>query len=186
VSEIRISAPLSDETISSLRSGQAVLISGVIFAARDTAHRRIVESIKEDREVPFNLAGALVYYVGPTPPPPGRPIGSAGPTTAGRMDAYAPLLIENGLKGMLGKGERNDAVKEACIRHKAVYMATLGGCGALLGLCIKKAELIAWPELGPEGVWRFEVEDFPAVVVNDIYGGDAYAEGRKQYEQSDN
>ena len=184
MSGIRISAPLNDETVKKLRSGQAVLINGVIFAARDTAHKRIVEAIKEGREVPFNLDGALVYYVGPTPPPPGRPIGSAGPTTAGRMDAYAPLLIEKGLKGMLGKGERNQAVKDACLKHGAVYLATLGGCGALLGLCIKKAELIAYPELGPEGVWRFEVEDFPAVVVNDVCGGDAYIEGRKHYGQS--
>lgn len=184
MSQIRISAPLTDYAIGGLHSGQSLLINGIIYAARDTAHKRIVEALHEGGELPFNLAGALVYYVGPTPPQPGRPIGSAGPTTAGRMDAYAPLLIEHGLKGMLGKGERNQAVKDACVKHKAVYLATLGGCGALLSLCIKKAELIAYPELGPEGVWRFEVEDFPAVVVNDIYGGDAYIDGRKQYGQS--
>ncbi len=176
-----IVTPLDDKLIESLHAGDSVSISGVIYAARDTAHKRIVKAIENGGQLPFELQGQLVYYVGPTPAPPGLPIGSAGPTTSSRMDPYAPLLIEHGLKAMLGKGERSDEVRKACQIHKAVYMATLGGCGALLGKCIKKADLIAYPELGPEGVWRFEVENFPAIVINDVYGEDQYEKGIEEF-----
>ena len=183
MAEYRLKTPLSNEDVEKLKSGDIVYLSGTMYTARDAAHKRLVDLILNGEELPFDLNGAVIYYVGPTPPKPGEPIGSAGPTTSYRMDPYAPILIEHGLKGMIGKGKRNEAVKEACKKHKAVYFGATGGAAALIAKAIKKAEVIAYPELGPEAVRRIEVEDFPVVVVNDTYGNDLYEEGRKLWEQ---
>jgi fumarate hydratase subunit beta len=181
MAQIKITTPLTDEVVESLHAGDEVEISGVIYQARDAAHKRIVALIEKGEKLPFELAGAVVYYVGPSPAKPGAVIGSAGPTTSGRMDAYAPLLIERGLKGMIGKGLRSEAVTDAMQQHKAVYFAATGGAGALLAKRIVGNETIAWPELGAEAVARLEVKDFPVIVVNDCHGGDLYAEGRRRY-----
>ena len=183
MAEYKLKTPLSDEDVSKLKSGDIVYLSGVMYTARDAAHKRLVDLILSGDELPFDVNGTVIYYVGPTPPKPGDPIGSAGPTTSYRMDPYAPILIEHGLKGMIGKGKRNEAVKEACKKYKAVYFGATGGAAALIAKAIKEAEVIAYPELGPEAVRRIEVEDFPVVVVNDVYGNDLYEEGRKLWEQ---
>ncbi len=177
----RISPPLSDEDVLSLHIGDRVLISGVIYGARDAAHRRMIEALERGEELPVDLRGQILYYVGPSPAPPGKPVGSAGPTTSGRMDSYTPKLLEIGLKGMIGKGARSPEVKEAMKRYKAVYFGAVGGLGALLARCIRKVEVVAYDDLGPEAIRRFEVEDFPAIVVNDAYGGDLYEEGKAKY-----
>ena len=181
MAEYRLKTPLSDEDVSRLKAGDIVYLSGTIYTARDAAHKRLVDLIEKGEPLPFDLKGAVIYYVGPTPPKPGEVIGSAGPTTSYRMDSYAPTLIEHGLKGMIGKGRRNDAVKEACKKHKAVYFGAVGGAGALLAQRIKDAKVIAYEELGPEAVRELVVEDFPVVVVNDTFGNDLYEEGRKQW-----
>ncbi len=178
---LKIVTPLKDEDVEKLRIGDRVLISGVIYSARDAAHKRLVELLKEGKPLPFDLNGQIIYYMGPSPAPPGRPIGAAGPTTSYRMDPYAPELIAHGLKGMIGKGARGEAVKEAMKKYKAVYFAAIGGAGALMSQSILSAEVIAYPELGPEAVRRLEVRDFPVIVANDVYGGDLYLEGVKQY-----
>ncbi len=178
---LSIRAPLSDDTVEQLAAGDRVLISGVIYTARDAAHKRLVELIRADQPLPLSLAGQIFYYVGPTPPPPGRPIGAAGPTTSYRMDPYAPLLIERGLKGMIGKGVRGEGVIEAMKRHRAVYFAATGGAGALLSITIKRAEVVAYADLGTEAIRRLEVEDFPAIVVCDARGNDLYREGQIKY-----
>lgn len=177
-----LTTPLSDETVSELHSGDIVYLSGVIYTARDAAHKRLVDLLDEGKELPFDVKGAVIYFVGPTPPKPGDPIGSAGPTTSYRMDSYSPRLIAEGLKGMIGKGKRNKDVTDACEKHKAVYFGATGGAGALLGKQIKSAEVIAYEELGPEAVRKLEVVDFPVTVVNDTYGADLYKIGRAQYE----
>jgi fumarate hydratase subunit beta len=177
----KISTPLTEAVVRDLRIGDEVLISGVVYQGRDSAHKRMVALIEAGEPLPFDVAGAVIYYMGPSPAKPGAVIGSAGPTTSGRMDAYAPLLIEKGLKGMIGKGLRTDAVKQAMVGHGAVYFAATGGAGALLAQRIVANEVIAWPELGAEALARLEVVDFPAIVVGDASGGDLYAEGRKQY-----
>jgi len=161
-----------------------VTISGTIFVARDAAHKRMIEALDRDDPLPFDPRGQIVYYMGPSPARPGKPIGSAGPTTSCRMDPYAPRLLEVGLKGMIGKGNRSSAVKEAIQKHKAVYLAAIGGAAALIAKSIKESQVIAYEDLGAEAVRQLTVEDFPAIVVNDIYGGDAYEEGRKRYQQS--
>jgi len=183
MAEYKLTTPLSDEDVSKLKAGDIVYLNGVLYTARDAAHKRLVDLILNGEELPFDLKGAVIYYVGPTPPKPGEVIGSAGPTTSYRMDPYAPILIEHGLKGMIGKGKRNEAVREACVKHKAVYFGATGGAAALIAKAIKKAEVIAYPELGPEAIRRLEVEDFPVVVVNDVYGNDLYEEGRKLWEK---
>jgi len=180
---IPIEPPLTEAVISKLKAGDHVLITGVIYSGRDMAHKYIVEGHRKGENLPFNLAGQILYYTGPTPAPPGKPIGSAGPTTSYRMDKYTPTLLELGLRGMIGKGPRGQAVKDAIKRHKAVYFAAIGGAGALISKSIKKAEVIAYPELGTEAVMRLEVADFPAVVVNDIYGNDLYQIGVAQYRE---
>ena len=177
----KITTPLTTEIVESLRAGDEVQISGVIYQARDAAHKRLVALIKSGAPLPFELEGAVVYYMGPSPAKPGHVIGSAGPTTSGRMDAYAPTLMAHGLKGMIGKGLRTPEVKRAMVEHKAVYMAATGGAGALLAQRIVGNETIAYPELGAEAIARLEVKDFPAIVVNDCYGADLYEEGRKKY-----
>lgn len=177
----RITTPLDDEVVAGLRAGDQVLLTGVVYTARDAAHKRLVALIEEGKPLPFELAGQLIYYVGPTPAKPGEPIGSAGPTTAGRMDPYAPVLMERGLKGMIGKGARSKAVRDAMVRHRAVYFAAVGGAGALAAKRIKSAEIVAYEDLGPEAVRKLYVEDFPLFVVNDVYGGDLYEEGVARY-----
>jgi fumarate hydratase subunit beta len=185
MAEYKLTMPLTDEDVEKLRIGDIVYLSGVMYTARDAAHKRLVDLIKEGKDLPFDLKGSVIYFVGPTPPKPGEPIGSAGPTTSYRMDSYSPILIANGQKGMIGKGKRNQDVKDACKKHKAVYFGATGGAGALIAQRIKKAEVIAYPELGPEAIRRIEVEDFPVTVVNDCHGGDLYEEGRKKWEKKD-
>ena len=179
--KIKLTAPLTDEAISKLKAGDSVLINGIIYSARDAAHKCLVEMLQQKKTLPFDLSGAVVYYVGPSPEKPGQVIGSCGPTTSYRMDSYSPLLMEHGLKGMIGKGKRSKEVIEAMKKYKAVYLAATGGAGALLSKCIKKSEIIAFEELGPEAVRRLEVENFPAIVINDIFGNDLYEEGIKGY-----
>ncbi len=182
---IKIHPPLTDAVIEKLRSGDRVTITGVIYTARDMAHKYMVEGHQKGESMPFDLKGQILYYTGPTPAPPGRPIGSAGPTTSYRMDKYTPYLLEQGLKAMIGKGPRGPEVKTAIKRLKAIYLAAIGGAGALISKAIKKAEVVAYPELGTEAVMRLEVEDFPAIVVNDIHGGDLYQMGVEEYREED-
>jgi fumarate hydratase subunit beta len=181
--KIVLRPPLSDSDVEGLRAGDRVLFSGVLYTARDAAHARLVALLDAGQPLPFPIEGQVIYYVGPTPARPGAVIGSAGPTTSGRMDIYAPALMAAGLKGMLGKGSRSEEVKAAMEKHRAVYFAATGGAGALLSQRIVKAEVVAYEELGPEAIRRLEVEDLPAIVVNDIYGGDLYREGTSRYRE---
>jgi len=178
---IRLKAPLSDKDLEKLKIGDRVLISGIVYTGRDAAHKRLFDLVQAGKDLPFDIRGQVIYYVGPTPSKPGQVFGAAGPTTSYRMDAYSPSLIAKGLKGMIGKGMRSEAVKEAMKKHKAVYFAATGGAGALLAKRVKKAEVVAYEDLGPEAIRRLEVEDFPVVVVNDIHGNDLYVEGEKRY-----
>lgn len=180
---IKITTPLTDDVIVKLKAGDRVLITGVVYTGRDMAHKYMVERHQQGEPFPFDLAGQVLYYTGPTPAPPGRAIGSAGPTTSYRMDKYAPYLLERGLKGMIGKGPRGPEVREAIRKQRAVYFAAIGGAGALISKAIRKAEVIAYPELGTEAVQRLEVEDFPAFVVNDVHGGDLYEAGVAAYSE---
>jgi fumarate hydratase subunit beta len=180
---IRLKPPLSDEDVEKLRIGDRVLINGTIFTGRDAAHKRLLDLLKGGKTLPFDIKGQIIYYVGPTPAKPGQIFGSAGPTTSYRMDAYAPSLIERGLKGMIGKGMRSDAVKEAMKKYKAVYFAATGGAGALLAKRVKKAEIVAYEDLGPEAIRRLVVDDLPVIVVNDVRGNDLYIEGEKKYKR---
>ena len=177
----KITTPLREDVIAGLKAGDKVEITGTFYTARDAAHKRLVKMIKEGENLPFDLRGQIIYFVGPTPPKPGMPIGSAGPTTSGRMDLYSPSLIELGLKGMIGKGARTKEVIDVMRKHRCVYFAAIGGVAALLSKKIKKAEVIAFEDLGTEAIRILEVRDFPAIVINDIYGGDLYKEGLKQY-----
>ena len=179
----RLSTPLNDEAVAGLKAGDNVLISGVIYTGRDAAHKKLADLIAAGQALPFDLRGQVIFYVGPTPARPGKPIGSAGPTTSYRMDAYAPKLHELGLKASIGKGSRSAEVKEALKKNKAVYLAVTGGAAALVSQSIRRAEVVAYPELGPEAIQRLEVQDFPAQVINDMYGGDIYEEGRRRYER---
>jgi len=176
-----VKLPLTDETLEDLRAGDNLLLTGTIYVARDAAHKRMVDALKQGKPLPFDIKGATVYYMGPSPARPGRVIGSAGPTTSGRMDAYAPRLMAEGLKGMIGKGLRSDAVKEAMVKHKAVYLGAIGGAGAIISRSIKSSDVIAYEELDAEALRRLEVEDFPVTVIDDIYGGDLYEEGKAKY-----
>jgi fumarate hydratase subunit beta len=178
---MNLTTPLTDDVIEQLRAGDKVSITGTIYVGRDAAHKRLVAALDAGQSLPFDPHGQVIYYMGPSPAKPGDPIGSAGPTTSGRMDAYTPRMLEAGLKGMVGKGNRTQAVRDAIRKYKAVYMAATGGAGALIAKSIKKSEIVAYPELGAEALLRLEVVDFPAIVVNDIYGGDAYEDGVKQY-----
>jgi fumarate hydratase subunit beta len=180
---IRLTTPLTEEVARSLKAGDRVLLSGVIYTGRDAAHKRLFDLLRAGKELPVDLRDQVIYYVGPTPAKPGRVIGSAGPTTSGRMDAYAPLLISQGLRGMIGKGLRNQAVIDAMKEYGAVYFGATGGAAALLARRIKSAEIVAYEELGPEAIRRLVVEDFPVIVVNDSHGGDFYREGVKKYER---
>lgn len=178
-----IISPLDKETVASLRAGDRVLISGIVYTARDAAHKRLAQALEKGERLPFDPAGQTIYYVGPAPAPPGRAVGSAGPTSSGRMDSYTPRLLAAGLRAMIGKGSRSPEVKEALKKYQAVYLAAPGGAGALLAHCIKEAVPVAYHDLGPEAILRLKVENLPAIVVNDIYGGDAYLEGKARYER---
>jgi fumarate hydratase subunit beta len=179
----RIVAPLEEALVRELRAGETVTLSGTIITGRDAAHKRMTDLIRAGEQLPFSIKGEVIYYVGPTPAPPGRPIGAAGPTTSYRMDAYAPLLMEHGLRGMIGKGPRSDEVKQSMIKLGAVYFAAVGGTGALISRCIKEATVLAWEELGPEAVRRLVVEDLPLIVATDAQGGDLYQTGRARYKR---
>ncbi len=179
----RIHTPLTDDAVVSLRAGDNLLISGSIYTGRDAAHKRLVDLITSGKELPFDMNGQIIYYVGPSPARPGRVIGSAGPTTSGRMDAYSSLLLKHGLKGMIGKGSRSLQVREAMKEFKGVYMAATGGAAALLTRSIKSMDLVAYEDLGPEAIRILHVEDFPVVVVNDVFGNDLYETGMKHYQR---
>ena len=181
---LHLTTPLTDEVIAQLKMGQKVLISGILFTGRDAAHKRLAALVQQGEAFPFDVAGQIIYYVGPTPPKPGMAIGSAGPTSSYRMDVYATELIARGLKGMIGKGARGKEVIEAMKQFKAVYFAATGGAGALISKSIKKAEVVAYEDLGTEAIRRLEVEDFPATVAVDAYGNDLYEEGRNQYKKT--
>ena len=169
-----IQAPIAQNEIDKLKTGDSVYISGTIYVARDAAHKRMQELLDENKELPFELQNNIIYYMGPSPAREGRPIGSAGPTTSGRMDKYAPVLLDLGLKGMIGKGKRTKEVKDAVIRNKAIYFAAIGGAGALLSKAIMKSQMIAFEDLGAEAILKLEVKDFPVIVVMDSYGNDLY------------
>ncbi|HHW43140.1 Fe-S-containing hydro-lyase [Desulfofundulus thermobenzoicus] len=181
MSQIKLTTPLTDEVVENLRIGQRVLLNGVIYTGRDAAHKKLVELLDRGEELPIPLKGQVIYYVGPSPAKPGRVIGSAGPTTSGRMDAYAPRLIALGLKGMIGKGKRSPEVIKAMKQYRAVYFGAVGGAAALIARSIKSCRVVAYPELGPEAIHELVVENFPVIVVNDILGGDLYEEGVKIY-----
>jgi fumarate hydratase subunit beta len=172
--EHRVVTPLTDEHVMKMKAGDVVFITGIIYTGRDAAHKRMFEALDKGEPLPFDIRGALIYYVGPAPAPPGRPIGSCGPTTSYRMDTYAPRLHSLGLKGTIGKGKRNDEVKEAMKKYKAVYLAATGGAGALLSLRVQEAKVVAYEDLGPEAVMELKVKDFPLLVINDAFGGELY------------
>lgn len=170
--------------IEKLEAGERVSLTGVIYTARDAAHKLLIQALDKGEKLPFDIVGQTLYYMGPSPAKPGEVIGSAGPTTSGRMDAYTPRLLAAGIRAMIGKGSRSPEVKEAIKKHKAVYLAAVGGAGASISETIKKAEVVAYEDLGPEAIRRLEVADFPAIVVNDIYGGDLYEEGKAKYRRA--
>ncbi len=172
--EKRISAPLKKEELIELQAGDYVYISGTIYSARDAAHKRMYESMIDGKEIPISLKNNIIYYLGPTPAKEGQVIGSAGPTTASRMDKYTPLLLENGLNGMIGKGKRSQEVIDAIVKYQSVYFAAVGGAGALLSKCIKKSEVVAYDDLGTEAIRKMEVKDFPVIVVIDSKGNNLY------------
>lgn len=177
-----LTTPITDADLEKLKIGDMVYLNGVVYTGRDAAHSRLVDLVNKGEELPVDLQGQVIYYVGPAPAKPGQAIGSAGPTTSYRMDAYAPTLMEKtGLKGMIGKGSRNNDVKDAIKKYKAVYFGATGGAGALLSKHIKTSEVIAYPELGPEAIRKLTVEDLPLTVINDVFGGDLYEEGVKAY-----
>lgn len=177
----KVKLPLTEETLTELKAGDNVLLSGILYVARDAAHKRMAEALEKGESLPFDIKGQTLYYMGPSPASPGRPIGSAGPTTSTRLDMYTPRLLAAGLRGMIGKGVRSEEVKEAMKKHKAVYLAAVGGAGALISKSIIKSDIIAYADLGPEAILRLEVKDFPATVINDIHGGDLYVEGKAKY-----
>jgi len=180
-----ITSPLEAEVVKKLKIGDRVLISGVVYTARDAAHKRLVQAINNGEELPLNLKGQTLYYMSPSPARPGQVIGSAGPTTSSRMDIYTPALLALGLKAMIGKGSRSQEVREAIKKHHAVYFATIGGAGALLSKTIRKAKVVAYPDLATEAVMCLEMEGFPAVVANDIYGDDLFIQGRASYRKEE-
>jgi len=179
-----ITTPLSDETVASLKAGDQVLLTGVVYTARDAAHKRLIALIKEGKDLPIDLQGQVIYYVGPAPAKPVDPIGSAGPTTSMRMDPYAPTLMEHGMKGMIGKGMRSKEVRDAMVRRRAVYFAAVGGAAALVAKRIKSAEVVAYEDLGPEAIRKLYVEDLPLFVIDDIYGDDLYEQGVAKYQKA--
>ena len=182
---LSLKTPLSQPEVRKLKAGDQVALNGIIYTARDAAHARLIKLIEEDQDLPFEISGQVIYYVGPTPAAPGRCIGSAGPTTSYRMDKYTPQLLERGLRGVIGKGKRSEQVKQLFPAFGAVYFVAVGGAGALLSSHITNSKIIAYPELGPEAIYQLEVKAFPAIVCYDAWGGDLYEEGRKQYRRDD-
>jgi len=178
---IKLQTPLTIEDTAKLRAGQTCLLNCIIYTARDSAHKRLVEMLEKGEELPFDPRGQLIYYVGPCPAPPGRVIGSAGPTTSTRMDVYTPAMLAAGVRGVIGKGDRSQEVIQALVQYKAVYLAAIGGAGALIAKSIVQAEVVAFPDLGPEAVHRLLVKDMPAVVVIDSLGQNFYTLGREEY-----
>lgn len=178
-----MNAPFTEEEVKELKAGDYVYITGTIYTARDAAHKRMYEALNEGKELPLDMERNVIYYMGPSPAREGRPIGSAGPTTASRMDKYAPSLLDLGLKGMIGKGKRSKEVKEALVRNQAVYMAAVGGAGALLSKCIKESEVIAYDDLGTEAIRKLTVENFPVIVVIDSQGNDLYETAIKEFQR---
>ena len=179
--EYRLTEPYTKDAVREYHAGDQVRITGTIYTARDAAHKKITEMIGRGEKPPFEIEGSIIYYVGPTPAKPGNPIGSAGPTTSYRMDAYAPQLLDLGQLMMIGKGQRSEEVAEAALRNGAVYAAAIGGAAAVMARCVKSAEVIAFPELGAEAVRRLYVEDLPVTIVLDTHGGNLYKEGRAAY-----
>ena len=179
---IKLKTPLSDEAVAQLKAGDSVLITGIIYTARDAAHKKLVELLNEDKPLPIDLTGHLIYYVGPSPARPGKAIGSAGPTTSMRMDPYAPAILAAGSKGMIGKGEMGPKVAEALKQYTGVYLAAVGGAAALIARSIKSSKIVAYEEMGAEAIREMEVEDFPAIVAQDSHGGNIFEQGRKQYQ----
>jgi fumarate hydratase subunit beta len=180
----RVALPLSAAVVETLHAGDELLLTGMMYVARDAAHKRMAEALHRGEKLPVQIAGQAIYFMGPTPARPGRPIGSAGPTSSYRMDAYTPALMAEGLKATIGKGPRSPEVKEALRRSKGVYLGAIGGAGALISRCIREVEVVAYDDLGPEALRRIVVEDFPATVINDIHGGDMYEEGRLRYRRT--
>ena len=183
IEEIKLKTPLDDQSVERLKSGDRVLLSGYVYSARDAAHKRLTDLLDKGERLPFDIKGQVIYFVGPTPARPGRPIGSAGPTTSSRMDKYSPRLIAQGLKGMIGKGFRSPEVIEAMKKYTCVYFAAVGGAGALLAQRIKESEIVAYEDLGPEAIRRLKLDNFPVIVVNDCRGNDLYREGVKKYKR---
>jgi fumarate hydratase subunit beta len=177
----KIQAPLTNEAISSLHAGDMFLLSGEVYTARDVAHRRLYEALQKGEKLPIDLQGTVIFYAAPTPTPPGKIIGSIGPTTSYRMDAFTPKLLENGLKGMIGKGNRSPEVIAAIQKYKAVYFGAIGGIAALTAKCITKAEIVAYEDLGPEAIRKLTIVDMPVIVINDTAGHDLYAEQQKKW-----
>ena len=180
---VYLQTPLKEEDLINLEIGDKVFLSGIIYTARDAAHKRLVQLLKEGKELPFNPKGQVIYYVGPAPAPPGKPIGSAGPTTSYRMDPYSPALLDAGLKAMIGKGPRSKEVIDSMVKNKAVYLAAIGGAAVVIALAIKEAKIIAYEDLGPEALRELKVENFPCIVANDTKGGDIYKEGIEKYKK---
>ncbi len=177
----QITTPLDERVIEQLKAGDKVLLSGAIYTARDAAHKRFTDTLQAGGQIPFDIRGQVIYYCGPSPASPGRVIGAAGPTTSGRMDAYTPTLLSLGLKGMIGKGKRSQTVRDAIVRHKAVYFGATGGVGALLSRAVVSYDIVAYEDLGPEAVARLVVKDFPLFVINDVFGEDLYEMGSAVY-----
>lgn len=178
---IEITTPLTEDKIKNLRAGDQISLSGTVYTARDAAHKRLVEFVEKGEELPFEIKDACIYFVGPTPTKPGQNFGSGGPTTSGRMDKYSPILLDLGLKGMIGKGYRNDEVKRSIIKNNAIYFGAIGGTGAAISRCIKKCEIIAFEDLGPEAIRKLEVEDMQLTVIIDSIGNDLYEIGKRKY-----
>ncbi|RLC48861.1 MAG: Fe-S-containing hydro-lyase [Candidatus Cloacimonadota bacterium] len=183
MNEIHLRTPLKNEDLENLKIGDKVLISGIIYTGRDAAHKRLVDLIEQGKELPIDIKGQVIYFVGPAPAKPGQAIGSAGPTTSYRMDPYSPILLDRGLKGMIGKGPRNQEVIDAMVRNKAVYFAAIGGAAALIAKSVTSAKVVAYEDLGTEAIRELKVENFPCIVANDIYGNDLYKKGVQDYRE---
>lgn len=181
MNKITICTPIAQDDIDSLRAGDIVYLTGTILTGRDSAHKKFIDILKRGEKLPVDIEDQVIFYVGPTPTPPGKAIGASGPTTSGRMDSYAPQLLDLGLKAMIGKGERSSQVIDAIVRNRAIYFAATGGAGALLSQCVKSSEIVAFEELGPEAVRVLEVENMPLIVAIDAKGNDLYSKGRKEY-----
>ena len=184
MSSMNVSTPLTDDVIREMRIGTKVLLSGAIYTARDAAHKKLVDLITGNKSLPLNLQGSVIYYVGPSPAKPGSVIGAAGPTTSYRMDPYTPLMLDNGIKGMIGKGFRSEDVIESMKKNCAVYFGATGGAAALLSKSVVEAEILAFEELGPEALRRLTVRDMPLIVINDCYGKDLYREGVREWSRT--